>query len=149
MQQQDQFSSKNNQIHEAAIHSKPLNYNVTGAKSATDTNGASTDLFNKLYNLNSKNEALRAAQDETSDIDREFNGHHHQPHNNDDSVDVSNLISQFRLATSNPKLASLSKEPNLVHDSSNLSSSSSSATVAANNLNNNNPANTNSEIHIL
>lgn len=130
-----------------------------------DTNGASNGIFNKLYNLN-KNEALRTSQDNShydkegvnyekesyGDCAQEYSlsnkiiNNSHQNHLNDDSVDVSNLISQYRLATSNSKLASTSsKEPNLVHESSN--SNLSSFADASNK--NNKSVNTNSEIQIL
>lgn len=182
---EDQFI-KTNQIHEAAVHSKPLNYNVTSGKSQNlYTNGTTNEIFNKLYNLNKK-EVLRTAQDLESNNDdyedeeyesgsdsenaheyilstQKTTDYHNLKNNilNDDSVDVSNLISQFRLATSNSKLStSSSREPNLVHDISNSSFSSTSIQMPSSHAKTNNNSkngnnstncnkNSNSEIQIL
>lgn len=85
-----------NHIHEAAFatHSKPLNCKVNGKSTNNDVNGPSSEIFTKLYNLNKNGIEVRTGV-ENGEYDNVLS------HNNDDSVDVSNLISQFRLATSN------------------------------------------------
>lgn len=95
---------KSNHIHEAAFatHSKPLNGKVNGKSANIDASGPTGEIFTKLYNLNKNGiEAKsRAENNEYDNIPLHHKNGTIQP-DNDDSVDVSNLISQFRLATSN------------------------------------------------
>lgn len=72
-------------------------YLIVNGKANNQSNGPSGEIFTKLYNLKNGIEAGV----EYDNIPSHLKSGSIQPDNNDDSVDVSNLISQFRLATSN------------------------------------------------
>ena len=144
---------------------------TTKTASGHGTNG--TSAFTKLYNLN-KHDTIRSSThyDESDDENQDYESDEnpklvidgqeyilssHKTNNltsktklpttmNDDSVDVSNLISQFR-SNSNKHLSK--EQPNLVHHSSNSSSSSSAATTNNSSRKTTNNCNKNSEIEIL
>lgn len=90
------------QIHEAAVHSKPLNYSFkNGSRGGEDSADDDLVVDGKEYILSThktNNLMSHKKTKKTSKKNKEEQPHQQppQPVHNDDSVDVANLISQFR-----------------------------------------------------